>query len=247
VRWLRVIEGRVALVTGASSGIGKAIVEKFVENGAYVLGIARNEERLKKLKEKFGDSFDYSVADVSDYSRAKEIVDDLFKKKGKIDVLVNNAGIARDTLVLRMDEQKWDEVINVNLKGAFNYSRHVAQYMSRQKSGVIINISSIVGIYGNAGQVNYAASKAGIIGLTKSLAKELGKRGIRVVAVAPGLIETPMTEKLSERLKAAVLELTPLGRFGKPEEVANVVLFLSSDLASFITSTVVEVSGGLVI
>ena len=241
------VEGKVALVTGASSGIGKAIVEKFVENGAYVLGIARSEEKLKALKEKLGDSFDYEIADVSDHERAKEIVEKLVKERGRIDVLVNNAGITRDTLIMRMDEKKWDEVINVNLKGAFNYSRHVSYYMMKQKSGVIINISSIVGIYGNAGQANYAASKAGIIGLTKSMAKELGKRGIRVVAIAPGFIETPMTENLPESLKKLALDMTPLGRFGKPEEVANVALFLASDMASFITSTVIEVSGGLVV
>ncbi len=241
------VEGKVALVTGASSGIGKAIVEKFVENGAYVLGVARSEEKLKALKEKLGDSFDYEIADVSDHERAKEIVEKLVKERGRIDVLVNNAGITRDTLIMRMDEKKWDEVINVNLKGAFNYSRYASYYMMKQKSGVIINISSIVGIYGNAGQANYAASKAGIIGLTKSMAKELGKRGIRVVAIAPGFIETPMTENLSESLKKLALDMTPLGRFGKPEEVANVALFLASDMASFITSTVIEVSGGLVV
>ena len=241
------IEGKVALVTGASSGIGRAIAEKFVENGAYVLGVARSEEKLKALKEKLGDSFDYEIADVSDHKRAKEIVEKLVKEKGRIDVLVNNAGITRDTLIMRMDEEKWDEVINVNLKGAFNYSRYASQYMIRQKSGVIINISSIVGIYGNAGQANYAASKAGIIGLTKSMAKELGKRGVRVVAIAPGFIETPMTENLPESLKKLALDMTPLGRFGKPEEVANVALFLASDMASFITATVIEVSGGLVV
>ncbi len=241
------IEGKVALVTGASSGIGRAIAKKFVENGAFVLGIARSEEKLKALKEELGDSFDYRVADVSDHGRAKEIVDELVKEKGRIDILVNNAGITQDTLILRMDEGKWDRVININLKGAFNYSRHAASHMARQRSGVIINISSIVGIYGNAAQVNYAASKAGLIGLTKSLAKELGKRGIRVVAIAPGFIETPMTENLPQKIKDAVLEMTPLGRFGKPEEVANVALFLASDMASFITGAVIEVSGGLVI
>ena len=241
------VEGKIALVTGASSGIGKAIVRKFVSDGAYVLGVARSEDKLKAIKEELGENFDYEVADVSDYERAKEIVENLTKTKGKIDILVNNAGITEDTLLVRMDEEKWDKVIDVNLKGVFNYSKHVSSYMMRQRSGVIINISSIVGIYGNAAQANYAASKAGIIGLTKSLAKELGKRGIRAVAVTPGFIETPMTKNLPEKLKKSVLELTPLGRFGKPEEVANVVLFLSSDFASFITSTVIEVSGGLVI
>ncbi len=241
------IEGKVALVTGASSGIGEAIVRKFVNDGAYVLGVARSEDKLRAIKEKLGENFDYETADVSDYERAKEIVEKLVREKGRIDVLVNNAGVTEDTLLMRMDEEKWDRVINTNLKGAFNYSRHAVAYMARQRYGVVINISSIVGIYGNAAQTNYAASKAGLIGLTRSIAKELGKRGIRAVAVAPGFIETPMTEGLPEKLKKAVLDMTPLGRFGKPEEVANLVLFLSSDLASFITSTVVEISGGLVI
>ncbi len=241
------VEGKVAIITGASSGIGKAIAGKFVKGGAYVLGVARSEEKLKAIKEELGENFDYEVADVSDHDRAKEIVERLVKEKGRIDILVNNAGTTEDTLLVRMDEEKWDKVIDTNLKGAFNYSRHAATHMMRQRSGVIINISSIVGIYGNAAQANYAASKAGLIGFTKSIAKELGKRGIRVVAVAPGFIETPMTENLPEKIKKAALDMTPLGRFGKPEEVANVVLFLSSDLASFITSTVVEVSGGLLI
>ncbi len=241
------IEGKVALVTGASSGIGEAIVRKFVNDGAYVLGVARSEDKLRAIKEKLGENFDYETADVSDYERAKEIVEKLVREKGRIDILINNAGVTEDTLLMRMDEEKWDRVINTNLKGAFNYSRHAVAYMARQRYGVVINISSIVGIYGNAAQTNYAASKAGLIGLTRSIAKELGKRGIRAVAVAPGFIETPMTESLPEKLKKAVLDMTPLGRFGKPEEVANLVLFLSSDLASFITSTVVEISGGLVI
>ncbi len=241
------IEGKIALVTGASSGIGEAIVRKFVSDGAYVLGVARSEDKLRAIKEDLGENFDYEIADVSNYERAKEVVEKLVREKGRIDILVNNAGTTEDTLLMRMDEEKWNKVIDTNLKGAFNYSKHAATYMARQRSGVIINISSIVGIYGNAAQVNYAASKAGLIGLTKSIAKELGKRGIRAVAVAPGFIETPMTEKLPEKVKKAALDMTPLGRFGKPEEVADVVLFLSSDLASFITSTVVEVSGGLVI
>ncbi len=241
------IEGKIALVTGASSGIGKAIVEKFIENGSYVLGVARSEDKLRAMKEKLGENFDYAVADVSSHKRAKEVVEYLVEVKGQIDILVNNAGITEDALVLRMDEDKWDRVMDTNLKGAFNYSKYSAIYMARRRSGVIINISSIVGMYGNAAQANYAASKAGLIGLTKSLAKELGKRGIRVVAVAPGFIETPMTENLPDRLKSLALDMTPLGRFGKPEDVANVVLFLASDLASFITSTVIEVSGGLII
>ena len=241
------LEGKVALVTGASSGIGRAISKILAENGATVIGLARREELLRSLKDVIGDRFDYAVLDVSDFSRCQEVVKEFHSKYGRIDVLVNNAGITRDTLLMRMSKDQWDEVIGVNLGGVFNMSRAVVPIMLRQRSGVIINVSSIVGIYGNAGQTNYAASKAGIIALTKSLAKEISKRGIRVVAVAPGLIETPMTEKVPESLKEKAKEMIPLGRFGKPEEVAKVVLFLASDLASYVNSTVIEVSGGLII
>ena len=241
------LKDKVALITGASRGIGKATVKVFLKNGAKVYGVSRSEEALKKLKEEFGEGFEYFVADVSDYERAKEVVDEIVRAEGRIDVLVNNAGITADSLFVRMDEEKWRKVIDVNLGGVYNYSSAAIKHMMKQRSGVIVNVSSIVGIYGNAGQTNYAASKAAILGFTKSLAKEVGRRGIRVVAVAPGFIETSMTENIPEKIKNAALNATALGRFGKAEEVANVILFLSSDLASYITGTVVEVSGGLVI
>jgi len=240
-----VLEDKVAIITGASSGIGKAIAKKMIESGATVVGVARREDKLQNVKEGLGEKFHYRVADVSDYEKAQQVVKEVHEKFGRIDILVNNAGITQDTLLLRMDKEKWQKVIDVNLGGVFNYTKAALTYMMKQRSGVIINISSVVGLYGNAGQANYAASKAGIIGFTKSLAKEVGKRGIRAVAVAPGFIETPMTENLTENLKKLALESIPLGRFGKPDEVANVVVFLASDLASYITSTVIEVHGGL--
>ncbi len=238
-------EHRIALVTGASSGIGKAIVKAFVEDGLKVYGVARNGEKLKMLKEELGGGFEFFTADVTDYKRAEEVAKVIVEKEGKLDVLVNNAGITEDTLFLRMDEEKWKKVIDVNLNGTYNYTHAAIRYMSKQKYGVIINISSVVGIYGNIGQSNYAASKSAIIGFTKSLAKEFGRRGIRIVAVAPGFVETPMTEKLPEKVKELALSHIPLGRFGKPEEIASVVRFLISEDASYITGTVIEVSGGL--
>ena len=241
------LENRVALVTGASSGIGKAISKAFIENGALVVGLSRREEKLKSLKEELGERFEYRILDVSDFQRCQEVVKEIHSKYGRIDILVNNAGITKDNLLMRMSEEQWKEVIDVNLGGIFNMSRAVVPIMVRQRSGVIINVSSVVGIYGNAGQTNYAASKAGIIAFTKSLAKEISKRGIRVVAVAPGFIETPMTENLPDSIKDKAKEHIPLGRFGKPEEVASVVVFLASDMASYVNSTVIEVSGGLVI
>ena len=241
------LEGKVAAVTGASSGIGRAIAKVFAQNGAKVVGIARSEEKLRSLKEEIGERFEYKIADVSDYEKVQQVFEEIINENGKIDILVNNAGITQDTLFMRMDLDKWKKVIEVNLGGVYNCTKAVISHMMRNRSGVIINISSIVGIYGNPGQANYAASKAGIIGFTKSLAKEVGKRGIRVVAVAPGFIETPMTENLPDQVKEMALKVIPLARFGKPEEVASAALFLASDLASYITGTVIEVSGGLVI
>ncbi len=241
------LEGKVAIVTGASSGIGREIAKVFAGNGAVVVGVARSEDKLKALGEEIGGNFFYKVADVSEYDAAERVVKEVAAEHGKTDILVNNAGITKDTLLVRMKLEDWKKVIEVNLGGVYNFSKAAAAVMMRQRSGVIINVSSIVGIYGNAGQTNYAASKAGIIGFTKSLAKEVGKRGVRVVAIAPGFIETPMTVNLPQELKDFVLKVVPLGRFGRAEEVANVALFLASDLASYITGTVIEVSGGLVI
>ncbi len=240
------LEGKIAVVTGASSGIGRATAKMFVKNGSIVIGISRSLERLESVREELGDKFYPFELDVSDFDKCQEVVKEIHKRLGRIDVLVNNAGIARDTLFVRMSREQWDEVLNVNLNGVFNMTRAVIPIMIRQRGGSVINVSSVVGIYGNAGQTNYAASKAGIIGFSKALAKEVSKRGIRINVVAPGFIETPMTEKLSEDLKKRALEMIPLGRFGKPEDVAKVILFLASDLASYVNGTVLEVSGGLV-
>ncbi|MEO0144207.1 MAG: 3-oxoacyl-[acyl-carrier-protein] reductase [candidate division WOR-3 bacterium] len=239
-----------AIITGASRGIGKAIAYKFAQN-SYNLGlIARNEEALRSIKQELEKNYNIKVeiycADVSDYKKSEEIVDDFYKKFNRIDVLVNNAGITDDKFLLRMTEQDWDNVINVNLKSVFNFSKFVSKYMLKQKFGVIINISSVVGIIGNAGQTSYSASKSAIIAFTKSLAKELGSRNIRVNAVAPGFILTDMTEKLNEDIKNYYLSQIALRRFGSVEEVANVVYFLASDEASYITGQVIIVDGGMV-
>ena len=241
------LEGKIAVVTGASSGIGRATARLFVENGAEVIGISRSLKRLEPVAEELGERFHPFELDVSDFDKCQEVVKEIQRDFGRIDVLVNNAGITEDNLIMRMSKEQWESVIGVNLGGVFNMTRAVVPMMLRQRSGSIINVSSVVGIYGNAGQANYAASKAGIIGFSKSVMKEISKRGVRINVVAPGFIETPMTEKLKEDLKRKALEMIPLGRFGKPEDVAKVILFLASDLASYVNGAVIEVSGGLVI
>ncbi len=237
------------IVTGASSGIGKAIALKFAKEGANVAIIARSEDKLKNLEseivESGGKAFVY-VADVRDFELAQEIVKDFHKKAGSIDVLVNNAGATRDKFLIQMKEEDFQDIVDINLKGTFNYSKAVSRIMLRQKQGVIINITSVVGITGNPGQSNYAASKAGIIAFTKSLAKELGSRNIRVVAVAPGFVETKMTADLPDEVKSAYLETIALRRFGTPEDIANVVVFLASPAASYITGQVIVVDGGMI-
>jgi len=241
---------KCAIITGASRGIGKAIAIKFAQN-SYNLGlVSRSENLLNELKKEIEDKYNIKVeiysADVSDYKRAEEIIDDFYKKFNRIDVLVNNAGITDDKFLLRMSESDWDNVINVNLKSVFNYSKFASKYMLKQKFGVIINISSVSGIIGNAGQTSYSASKSAIIAFTKSLAKELGSRNIRVNAVAPGFILTEMTQKLPDEIKNNYLNQIPLKRFGTPEEVANVVYFLASDEASYINGQVIVVDGGMI-
>ncbi|MCS7244565.1 MAG: 3-oxoacyl-[acyl-carrier-protein] reductase [candidate division WOR-3 bacterium] len=241
---------KTAIITGASKGIGKAIAYKFAQNN-YNLGlIARSETLLNEIKEDLKKSYGIEVliyiVDVSDYKKAEEVVDDFYKRFSRIDVLVNNAGITDDKFLVRISESDWDNIISVNLKSVFNYCKFVSKYMIKQRSGVIVNISSISGIVGNAGQTSYASTKSAIIGFTKSLAKELGSRNVRVNAIAPGFILTDMTEKLSEEIKNSYLDRISLKRFGTPEEIANVVYFLCSDDASYITGQVLVVDGGMI-
>ncbi len=240
---------KIAIVTGASRGIGKRIASTLAEEGMILALVARNEEKLVELKNELHDSEIHSVysCDVSNFNEVEKVVKSVFEKNGKIDYLVNNAGITRDSLLLRMREEDWDNVISINLKGVFNFTKHVIPYMARQRSGKIVNISSIVGLMGNAGQSNYAASKSGIIGFTKSIAKEYGSKGITVNAIAPGFIETDMTAKLPDRVKEEYIKSIPLKRFGKPEDIAKVVKFLLSDDADYITGETINVSGGLYI
>lgn len=243
------LKGKSCLVTGAGQGIGKAIALKMADAGADVaITDIRSDEAVLAVKEeieKMGRKSMVLQADATDFNRAVEVIDTIVKEWGKLDVLVNNAGITKDTLIMRMNEEQWDAVINTNLKSVFNYSKAVVRTMMRQRSGSIVNISSVVGIMGNAGQTNYSASKAGIIGFSKSLGKEVGSRNIRVNAVAPGYIQTEMTEKLSEKVTEAMKAATPLGRQGTVEDVANAVLFLSSDASTYITGEVLKVDGGL--
>ncbi|PLV60108.1 3-oxoacyl-[acyl-carrier-protein] reductase [Thermotoga sp. KOL6] len=244
------LEGKVCMITGAASGIGRAAALLFAQEGAIVVACDVSKENLDVLVDEAQDlsgKVDPYLLDVTNRDQVKEVVERVVQKYGRIDVLVNNAGITRDALLVRMREEDWDAVISVNLKGVFNVTQAVVPYMIKQRSGTIINTSSVVGIHGNAGQTNYAATKAGVIGMTKTWAKELAGRNIRVNAVAPGFIETPMTEKLPERIREATLSQIPLGRFGKPEEVANVYLFLASDESSYITGQVIVVDGGLAI
>lgn len=246
---MKLLEGKTALITGGSRGIGKAIAIAFAQHGANVAfsdlaydDVARElEEELQALGVKAkGYASDASKFDDSEVL-LKEVVDSF----GQIDILVNNAGITRDTLLMRMSEEMWDDVIRVNLKSAFNLTKATQKYMLKQRSGCIINMSSIVGIGGNAGQANYAASKAGMIGFTKSMAQEIGARNIRVNAIAPGFIETEMTAKLPEDVKKEWAEKIPLKRAGQPEDVAGMAIFLASDLAAYVTGQVFTVCGGM--
>lgn len=243
------LEGKTALITGASRGIGRSIALTLAKAGANIVftSTSRNEnvisieEELKSMNV----GVMYFECNVADNSRAVEIVNETVKTFSRIDILVNNAGIVKDTLLMRMSEEQWDDVISVNLKSVYNYTKAVASVMMKQRCGSIINVSSVVGESGNAGQTNYSASKAGIIGFTKSVAKELGSRNIRCNAVAPGFIETDMTSALSEDARKAVLEKIPLKRLGTPNDVANTVAFLASDMSAYISGQVINVCGAL--
>lgn len=246
---MKLLEGKVALITGAARGIGKAIALKYAQNGANIaftdLQIDENGENTKKELESYGVKVLALASNAASFEDAHKAVEDIVKEFGKLDILVNNAGITKDGLMMRMSEQQWDMVININLKSAFNYVHAVTPVMMRQKSGAIINMSSVVGVGGNAGQANYSASKAGMIGLTKSIAQELGSRGIRSNAVAPGFIITEMTGKLPEEVKKQWAEQIPLRRGGTPDDVADVCLFLASELSSYVTGQVISVCGGM--
>lgn len=243
------LENKVAVVTGASRGIGKAIAKKLAVEGAVVVinycGSKERAEEVKKEIQQAHGTAGIMQCDVSDFNACETFIGEVIKKYGRLDILVNNAGITKDGLLLRMKEEDFDAVLNTNLKGTFNCIRFAARRMLKQKSGRIINISSVSGIMGNAGQANYAASKAGIIGLTKSAAKELASRGITVNAVAPGFVHTEMTEILSENVKEAAAAQSPLGTFGEPEDIACAVAFLASEDARYITGQVLHVDGGI--
>ena len=243
------MEGKVAVVTGASRGIGKAIAVKLASKGATVVinynGSRERAEEVKNEVESAGGKAVIIQCNVADFDACIEFIETVIKEQGRIDILVNNAGITKDGLIMKMKEEDFDSVLNVNLKGTFNTIRHSARQMLRQQSGKIINISSVSGILGNAGQANYAASKAGVIGLTKTIARELGSRGITVNAIAPGFVDTEMTGVLSEEIRENACRQIILGRFGKPEDIANVAVFLASDKADYITGQVISVDGGM--
>ena len=243
------LEGRVALVTGASRGIGRAVAQRLARMGATVLvnyngSLDRAMEVVQEIQEAGGRG-EAICCDVSDYGACGRMAEEIIKKSAHVDILVNNAGVTRDNLILRMSEEEYDKVLDTNLKGAFNTIRHLSRYFLKQRGGNIINISSVSGVTGNAGQANYSASKAGLIGLTKSVARELAGKGVRVNAVAPGFIETEMTQALPEKAREAAVASIPAGRMGTVEDVARLVAFLAGKGADYITGQVICVDGGM--
>ncbi len=243
------LEGKTALITGGSRGIGEAIVRKFIAEGAAVAFTYRSSsEKADKIVadlSALGATIKAYQSDAADFAQAETLIKTILSDFDKIDILVNNAGITQDNLIMRMSEDQWDSVINVNLKSVFNLTKHVVRQMMRNRAGSIINMSSVVGVFGNAGQANYAASKAGIIGFSKSIAKEVGSRNIRCNVIAPGFIETDMTHELDDKTKETFLSGIPMKRLGQAEEVANTCLFLGSDLSSYISGQTISVCGGL--
>ena len=242
------LKGKVALVTGAAQGIGKAVTLLLARHGADVIVADINMEKAEETAREVQAMGQQAVAVKLDVTRLQEVeatVETALQKFGKIDILINNAGIARDKLILRMTEEDWDAVLGVNLKGTFNCTKAVIKHMSKQRSGKIVNIASVVGEMGNPGQANYAASKAGVIGLTKTIAREFAQRGINVNAIAPGYIQTPMTDALPEKAKEELKRMIPMERLGQAEDVAQAVLFLVSEASSYITGNVLKVNGGI--
>ena len=236
------VAGKIALVTGSARGIGRAVVERLANEGAEMVISCDMGEAVYEQK-----NVRHEILNVTDRAAIAAFVAKLQEEFGRIDILVNNAGITKDALLVRMTEDQWDAVIDVNLKGVFNMTQAVAQIMTKQKSGSIVTLSSVVGLYGNIGQTNYAATKGGVITMTKTWAKELGRKGVRANCVAPGFIVTPMTENLPEKVIEGMKAATPLGKMGMPEDIANAILFLASDEASYITGETLAVTGGLVI
>ncbi len=246
---MKLLEGKVALITGAARGIGKAVALRFAEQGADIAftDLEINEAALATVAEleQFGVKVRAYASNAADFEQTHATVEEIHKEFGHIDILVNNAGITKDGLMLRMTEAQWDAVINVNLKSAFNFTHALTPIMARQRGGSIINMSSVVGVSGNAGQCNYSASKAAMIGLAKSIAKEMGSRGIRANCIAPGFIITEMTAKLSDEVREEWAKMIPLRRGGTPEDVANVALFLASDLSAYVSGQVIHCCGGM--
>ena len=244
------LNNKIAIVTGASQGIGKIIAFELAKSGAHVACISRNKKAIESIVDEItinGGQASSFPCDISDSDTLSEIITEIIKENSRIDILVNNAGITKDSLLMRMSIEQWDDVINTNLKGAFHCTKAVVRYMMKNKFGRIINITSIVGLTGNAGQANYAASKAGLIGMTKSIAKEMASRGITANCIAPGWIETSMTDKLSGEVKNEFLSHIPVGRIGSPDDIANAVIFLASDEAGYITGQTITVDGGRII
>lgn len=241
------LDGKTCLITGGSRGIGTSIVKKFIAEGAEVAFTYRSsaDSANALIAELDTDKVKAFKSDASSFTEAEQLINDVLAAYGKIDILINNAGITQDTLMLRMSEEQWDQVIEVNLKSVFNLTKHVMKPMLKARSGSIINMSSVVGVFGNAGQANYAASKAGIIGFTKSIAKEVGSRGIRCNAIAPGFIQTEMTDELNEATIKAYIDSIPLKRLGLGEDIANASLYLGSDMSTYVTGQVLSVCGGM--